>query len=274
MSSSSSEEKKGNKPFQRMAGGKQRGNKWKNHFVAASGEFVGTYFFLFLAFSCQLMAFEQAGDQAANGSISSSTAIYISLGFGMSLLVAVWILFRISGGLFNPAVTFAMVISGQLPWARGLILFPAQILGSIVAAALVSCILPGDIKATRTVLAPGVSSAQGVFFEMFLTSFLVFTILMLAAEKSKTTFMAPIGIGLALFVAELAGVYYTGGSLNPARSFGPCVAAADFNTSHWIYWVGPMLGGLIASGYYRFVKYFDYEEANPDQDSAGADEIV
>lgn len=102
-------------------------------------------------------------------------------------------------------VTLGMVVAGQLPWFRGLCLFPAQLLGGIVAAALVSCIIPGDISATRTVLAPGMSEAQGVFFEMFLTSFLVFTVLMLAAEKSKTTFLAPLGIGLALFVAELAG---------------------------------------------------------------------
>lgn len=57
---------------------------------------------------------------------------------------------------------------------------------------------------------------------------------MLAAEKSKDTFIAPIGIGLALFVAEIAGVYYTGGSLNPARSFGPCVAARNFQSYEWV----------------------------------------
>jgi glycerol uptake facilitator-like aquaporin len=105
----------------------------------------------------------------------------------------------------DTSVTLGMVAAGQLNWIRGLVLFPAQILGGMVAAGLVSCMLPGDIAATRTVLAPGMSEAQGVFFEMFLTSFLVFTVLMLAAEKSKTTFLAPIGIGLALFVAELAG---------------------------------------------------------------------
>ncbi|KAI4727915.1 aquaporin-like protein [Aureobasidium sp. EXF-10728] len=264
------------KPFETMAGDKKKGHAIKNHFVAATGEFVGTFFFLYFAFACQLMAFYQASDKAPNGSNSASTVVHIALGYGMSLLVAVWILFRISGGLFNPAsrVTFGMVIAGQLPWVRGLVLFPAQILGGMVAAALVSCMIPGDIAATRTVLAPGMSEAQGVFFEMFLTSFLVFTVLMLAAEKSKTTFLAPLGIGLALFVAELAGVYYTGGSLNPARSFGPCVAAADFNHAHWIYWIGPLLGGALAAGYYRFCKYFNYEEANPDQDDAGADEIV
>ena len=58
---------------------------------------------------------------------------------------------------------------------------------------------------------------------------------MLAKEKHKATFIAPVGIGLALFIAEMVGVYYTGGSLNPARSFGPCVVTGVFDHDHWIY---------------------------------------
>lgn len=53
--------------------------------------------------------------------------------------------------------------------------------------------------------------------------------------RNIATFIAPVGIGLALFVAELVGVYYTGGSLNPARSFGPCVVTGIFDPEHWIY---------------------------------------
>ena len=102
---------------------------------------------------------------------------------------------------------------------------------------------------------------------MFLTALLVFVILMLAAEKHNATFIAPVGIGLALFVAELAGVYFTGGSLNPARSFGPDVIAASFPGYHYIYWIGPVLGALAAAGYYKFVKLFNYEEVNPGQDA-------
>lgn len=101
---------------------------------------------------------------------------------------------------------------------------------------------------------------------MFLTAQLVFTIFMLAAEKHKGTFIAPIGIGLSLFIAELSGVYFTGGSLNPARSFGPCVVLASFPEYHWIYWLGPALGALLATGFYRFVKMLEYETANPGQD--------
>lgn len=76
---------------------------FKNHFVAMSGEFVGTFLFLFFAFSCHTMAVEQAGDTGPNGTNSASTVIYISLGYGFSLLVTAWTLYRVSGGLFNPA---------------------------------------------------------------------------------------------------------------------------------------------------------------------------
>lgn len=98
-----------------------------------------------------------------------------------------------------------MVLAGALPPVRGLILLPAQLLGCMVAGALVSAMFPGDIADVNTTLSPGTSITQGVFIEMFLTCLLIFIVLMLAAEKSKDTFMAPIGIGLALFVAEIAG---------------------------------------------------------------------
>jgi len=243
----------------------------KNHFIASSGEFVGTFMFLYFGFSTHLMAVDQASGVASNGRNSAQTVVFISMGYGFSLLVTAWGWYRISGGLFNPAVTLGLCLAGQLPWIRGLFLFPAQLLGGMVAAALVSCMFPGSIANVNTTLSPGTSIAQGVFIEMFLTSLLVFIVIMLAAEKSKDTFIAPIGIGLALFVAELAGVYYTGASLNPIRSFGPSVASRSFPGYHWIYWVGPFLGASISAGYYKFIKYFEYSEANPGQDSSGGD---
>lgn len=98
-----------------------------------------------------------------------------------------------------------MVLGGALPWVRGIFLFPVQIIGAIVAAALVSGLFPGPL-AVETSLGHGTTIAQGVFIEMFLTAELVLTILFLAAEKTKATFIAPVGIGLALFVAELTGL--------------------------------------------------------------------
>lgn len=76
-----------------------------------------------------------------------------------------------------------------------------------------------------------------------------------------------LGIGLALFIAELTGVYFTGGSLNPARSFGPAVVNHTFSSYHWIYWLGPILGAIVAAGFYKFIKVLEYETANPGQDN-------
>jgi aquaporin related protein len=138
----------------------------------------------------------------------------------------------------------------------------------MAAAGLVSAMYPGDIATVNTLLSSETSIVQGVFIEMFLTSLLVYTVLMLAVEKSKDTFIAPVGIGISLFVAELAGVYYTGGSLNPARSFGPAVASRSFPGYHWIYWLGPCMGSGLAAMYYKIIKHLNYEEANPGQDAS------
>lgn len=198
-------------------------------------------------------------------------------------------------------VSLGLSLAGQLPWVRTAFLVPAQLLASMCAGGLAAAMFSGDISQVNTLLSAETSTAKGLFIEMFMTAELVFVILMLAAEKSKDTFLAPIGIGLALFICELAGefkvcacpvpsqgsneafhragrltsgtgVFYTGGSLNPARSFGCAVAGRSFPGYHWIYWLGPVLGAALAALYYRFVKWAHYEEVNPGQDSAGAAE--
>ncbi|KAI9740082.1 MAG: hypothetical protein M1818_004833 [Claussenomyces sp. TS43310] len=240
----------------------------RNHFVATSAEFAGTTLFLIFAFAGTQVAL-LGGATAPNVVLAPSNPsqlMYIALSFGFSLAVNAWVFFRISGGLFNPAVTLGMCLVGALPYLRGLFIFVAQILGGITAAAICSAILPGELT-VRTSLGGGTSIVQGLFIEMFLTAELVFTIFMLAAEKHKGTFIAPVGIGLSLFIAELMGVYFTGGSVNPARSLGPAVVDHKFNSYHWIYWVGPILGSLLASGFYKFIKMLEYETVNPGQDA-------
>ncbi|KAI1843208.1 hypothetical protein JX266_010562 [Neoarthrinium moseri] len=238
----------------------------QTHLVAGTGEFVGTFFFLFFGYAGHLMVIDEStAPPATPGAVQT---ILVALTYGFSLLVTAWAFYRISGGLFNPAVTFGMCLAGQLPWARAAFLIPTQIIACLCAGGVVKVLFPGDISAVNTVLVPGVNVAQGLFAEMFFTSYLVFVILMLAAEKSKDTFLAPIGIGLALFVAEIPGVYYTGGSLNPARSLGCAVAGTTFPGYHWIYWLGPAMGGALAAGYHRFVHVCHYEEANPGQDDS------
>lgn len=195
--------------------------------------------FLFFAFAGTQVANIQtaAKDNTTSGGATGfniAVYLYISVIFGFSLMVNVWIFFRISGGLFNPAVTLGMVMVGAVPILRACFLFVAQIGGGIAASAMVYALFPTQLN-VRTTLAGGASIVQGVFIEAILTAELVFTIFMLAKEKHKATFIAPVGIGLALFIAEMVGVYYTGGSLNPARSFGPCVVTGIFDREHWIY---------------------------------------
>ncbi|KAK7966948.1 uncharacterized protein PG986_001225 [Apiospora aurea] len=239
--------------------------KVKNHLVAMLSEFVGTFMFLFFAFG-GTNAVNTAPTQGEPLNANPAKLLYISLCFGMSLMVNAWVFFRISGGLFNPAVTLGMMLVGALNYVRGSLIIISQILGGIAASGAIYGVLPGPLN-IRTNLGGGTSVAQGVFIEMFLTAQLVFTIFMLAAEKHKATYIAPVGIGISLFIAELLGVYYTGGSVNPARSFGPCVVLGSFSHYHWIYWVGPILGSLLASAFYLLVKALEYETVNPDQDS-------
>ena len=108
---------------------------------------------------------------------------------------------------------------------------------------------------------------QGLFIEAILTAQLIMAIFMLAVEKSKATYISPIGIGIAFFICEMVGVYYTGGSLNPARTLGPAVVTGLFTSYHWIYWIGPLIGAVVATGFYMLLKYLEYYTVLPDQDS-------
>jgi len=102
-----------------------------------------------------------------------------------------------------------MVMTNTINYIRGALLFGAQIVGAIFASFLVQVLFPTEFN-VRTTLSTTTSLAQGVFIEAILTAELVFTIFMLAKEKHKATYMAPIGIGVALFIAELVGVFFTG----------------------------------------------------------------
>ncbi|KAH0557004.1 hypothetical protein GP486_005208 [Trichoglossum hirsutum] len=108
----------------------------------------------------------------------------------------------------------------------------------------------------------GTTVAQALFLEMFLSAQLMITVFLLAAEKHEANYVAPIGVGLSLFVGHLAGIYFSGAGINPARVFGPNVVGATFPHYHWIYWVGPFLGSLVASGVYVILRHTSGWEVN------------
>jgi len=246
---------------------------WKNDLAAASFEFIGTITFLILGLGpiqsagISKMQFpDSAGvDAGPTPPYSIDQMMYASAGLGLGLLVAAWLFFRVTGALFNPNISTALLLVGVISPLRWLFYCTAQMVGAIVASAILKGLMPGPLNIS-TVPAQGVNSAQALFTEMFMTCFLTLAVLMLAVEKHKTTPIAPIGVGLTLFACELWALNITGGSLNTARSFGPAVISG-FQKSHWIYWVGPTLGAGLAVLVYLAAKRSEYWTLAPHQDA-------
>lgn len=244
-----------------------RWSEVKKDIVAVLGELLGTIFFLWVAFAGTSFVQYQVLTASAVGTSAVINVLFISLVFGFSLAINVWIFFRVSGGLFNPAITFALMLFGFIPFIRGLWLIVAQFSGGIIAAALVQVMLYPIPLGANTNLLPILTPVRGLFIEAIVTTMLILTVFMLAAEKSRATFLAPIGIGLALFVSQLSCTFFTGSSVNPARSLGPAVVTNIFPSYFWIYVVGPFLGALFASTIYGLFRMLEYHTALPDQDT-------
>lgn len=147
--------------------------------------------FLFFAFAGTQVANvggrnNQSSTTGGETGFSPEVLLYISLVFGFSLMVNVWVFFRISGGLFNPAVTLAMFLTKSITAFRALLLVTSQLTGSIFASFLVKVLFPTEFK-VRTTLSTDTSLVRGVFIEAVLTFELVFTVsLAFCAERSVT----------------------------------------------------------------------------------------
>jgi aquaporin rerated protein, other eukaryote len=131
------------------------------------GEFIGTTMFLFFAFAgTQIANLNSNSPQPASSaasttsSVDTSNLMFIALSFGFSLMINVWIFFRISGGLFNPAISLALALVKVITPIRAALLVVAQVLGGIAAAALVNVLLPGSLY-VRTRLGGDISTVQG-----------------------------------------------------------------------------------------------------------------
>lgn len=105
--------------------------------------------------------------------------------------------------MFNPAVAIAMFATGGIDIVRLVLVIVAELAGGIAASGLVVGLLPGNGIAATTGLGDDISVVRGLFLELFLTAELVFVIFMLAIEKHRATAVAPVGVGLALFIAEM-----------------------------------------------------------------------
>lgn len=153
-------------------------------------------------------------------------------------------------------MTIALALLKDVTIGRAVLLCAVQCGAACFAAYLVNVMYPTPMR-VGAALGSNATVTQGFFIELICTMMLVFTIIMLAKEKHRATFIAPIGIGLALFVGELASVNFTGGALNPARWLGPAAVTKRFVGSDWIYWIGPILGAVLAVAFYKLFKIME-----------------
>jgi len=218
---------------------------------AAALEFVGTTVFLLIG----LGGIQAVSGESVTGTPGSNIekVLYISLVMGFSLFVSAWLFFRVTGALFNPNVSLALLLVGLIRPVRFVLYCIAQMAGAIAAAGLVLALMPGHL-ASNNVLEPGINSAQGVFIEMFITAILVLAVLMLAAERNQATHFAAIGLGLTMFALHMWALFWTGACMNTARAFGPAAVTGFPYRHHWVYWVGPFLGSLLGAAVYTLLK--------------------
>ncbi|KAK4687068.1 hypothetical protein P7C73_g3052, partial [Tremellales sp. Uapishka_1] len=255
----------------------------KKDLIATAGEFIGTVLFLLFALGA-VQAVGQNLQQTTSGSGSESTGttptgsdsarlvayLYIASAFGLSLFATASIFYRFTGSIFNPSVSLALVLVGAIKPVRFVMVATAQMVGGIVAAAILDGLTPSKLS-VGVALGQGTSRTQGLFIEMFTTAALTLSVLMLAAEKHAMTPMAPLGFGFILWAVMLFSTEFTGGAVNTARAFGPaCIEG--FPNYHWIYWLGPTLGALLATAFYIFLKAVNYWEITPGQDSEDAED--
>ena len=183
--------------------------------------------------------------------LSIEAIIMISLGHGSAIGLMVYAFGHISGAHINPAVTIPMMITKKIGIADGIGYIIFQIIGAIVAAFTLKAILP-ELGAQVNYGTQGGpsdlinnSAMSGLGLEIIFTFFLVAVIFMTAVHKKAAAGIHGLSIGGMIFLLHLIGVPLTGASMNPARTLGPALASG-FWEFHWIYWVGPIVGGIIA----------------------------
>ncbi|PWA89275.1 delta tonoplast integral protein [Artemisia annua] len=209
-------------------------------------EFISTLLFVFAGVG-SAMAY---GKLTLDAALDPPGLVAVAVCHAFALFVAVSIAANISGGHVNPAVTFGLVVGGQITILSGLIYCIAQLLGSTAACFLLKFVTGGLAIPTHAV-ALGMGSIQGVVMEIIITFALVYTVYATTCDPKKGALgtIAPIAIGFVVGANILAAGAFSGGSMNPARSFGPAVVSGDFS-GHMIYWVGPLVGGGLAGAIY------------------------
>jgi aquaporin Z len=207
---------------------------------ALTAEFIGTFALIYIG--------------AGAGALGVGGLVGVALAHGLVIVAFAYAYGHHSGTHINPAVTFGMLVAGEISLADAIRYWVVQFTGATLAAFALSHALRGSgatgLGAT-TFDATSMTATRAILIEAVLTFFLVNTI-MNTAVSGKAGKLAGLAIGLTLVFCILMGGPLTGASLNPARTFGPALVSGDLS-QFWVYLVGTLLGATAAALLYRTV---------------------
>lgn len=207
----------------------------KQHAQRHLAEFIGTFALMLFGGGAILQ-------HAATQSVGTTG---IAVAHGLAILICVYAFGHISGGHFNPCVTFGMLVAGRMSFGQALNYWAAQVAGAIVAAWVLSVAYHGgpvDVHLGAPVVDPTVGPALAMVLEGIMAFMLVIVVFGSAVDPRAPQGFAGLAIGLTLTANILFGGSLTGAAFNPARAFGPALVSG-FWQDQWLYWVGPFLGG-------------------------------
>jgi len=222
-------------------------NDVKGTIKALVAEFLGTALLVLIACgSCM------SGDQKDSDVQLSDQAniVRIALCFGITVATLAQTIGHVSGCHINPAVTAGLITGAKIGIVKGLLYIVAQSIGGIVGGYGNS---EGGFGVTNP--APGVNAGQAFAVEFIITMVLVLVVFAAAADANNAPSVkgsAPLAIGLSITTCHLYAIPLTGSSMNPARSLGPAIIAKNMK-SLWVYWLGPIGGGVAAAIIYQLV---------------------
>lgn len=211
-------------------------------------EFFGTFWLVFGG--CGSAIFAAGYPELGIGFVG------VSLAFGLTVLTMAYAVGHISGGHFNPAVSFGLWAGGKFSGKELIPYIISQLVGAVVAASALYFIVSGkaDFESIGGFAANGFGelspdgySMQSAFIaEFILTAFFLLIILGSTNERAPKGF-APIAIGLGLTLIHLISIPITNTSVNPARSMSQAIfAGGEYLTQSWLFWVAPIAGAIVA----------------------------
>ncbi len=203
-------------------------------------EFIGTA--VLVIFGC--------GTACAVGCNTLPGYLITALAFGLVIVAMAYSIGNISGCHINPAVSLAMFINGSLQIVEFIGYLIAQFLGGIAGSALLFYLFGKNCSFGANGLFND-DILKSLIVEIVLTFVFVFAIMGVTSKKENTATTGLV-IGLTLTLVHILGIYFTGTSVNPARSFGPALfAGGDALTNVWVFLVAPLIGGALAAIAYK-----------------------